>query len=271
MGCFRVAVITLLTDFGSDDPYVGCMKGVILSINPNARIIDITHGVPKHNIYIAGFILRTAYRYFPKDSIHVVVVDPGVGGSRKPIIIKSKNYYFIGPDNGVLTLAASDDGIESVYEINLKSKYFAGKEISYTFHGRDIFAPAAAYLSLGVDPSELGIKSNITKAIEFEESRIDKSGRIRSKVVYVDSFGNIVLNVPARYIRDGLMEFGRYYNVYVSNKVVKARLSRSYEEVGIGEPLLIPDSFNLIELAVNRGSASSKFKVSIGDEIIIEL
>jgi len=139
-------VITLLTDFGTRDYFVASMKGVILSINPDAVVIDITHDVPSFNVLKAAFILWATYRYYPRGTVHVVVVDPGVGTSRRALAIRSRNYYFIGPDNGVLTMAAEDDGVVEVREISNRSVMLG--EVSSTFHGRDIFAPAAAHIGL---------------------------------------------------------------------------------------------------------------------------
>ncbi|RLG84461.1 MAG: hypothetical protein DRO18_07060, partial [Thermoprotei archaeon] len=162
-----MTVIALMTDFGLKDPYVGMMKAVILSINPNAVIVDLTHDVPKYNVILASHILKVSYRYFPKGTVFVVVVDPGVGSRRRPIIISSRNYLFVGPDNGVLIPAAKDDGLLNAYEINIK---IAGlKEISHTFHGRDIFAPTAAYLSLGMLPDVLGHRLSPDELISTAE------------------------------------------------------------------------------------------------------
>ena len=147
-------MITLTSDFGLKDPYVAEMKGVILTINPKATLIDITHEVEKFNVRMAAFMLASAAPYFPKGTVHLAVVDPGVGTQRRAIIVQTKKGFFVGPDNGVLILAAQNQGIEHVYE--LANPKFMLPKVSSTFHGRDIFAPAAAHLDIGVQPSDFG-------------------------------------------------------------------------------------------------------------------
>ena len=149
-------IISLLSDFGLKDPYVSEMKAIILSICPNVTLIDITHEVSKYNIMEGAFILASATPYFPENTVHLAVVDPGVGSKRRPIIVRSKRHLYVGPDNGLLILAAKNDGIINVYHV-VNEKYMR-KEISSTFHGRDIFAPVSAYLANGVKPEEIGIE-----------------------------------------------------------------------------------------------------------------
>ena len=141
-------VIALLTDFGTKDYFVAAMKGVILSINPNAVVVDITHEVPPQDVWTGAFVLKSVYKWFPRGTIFVAVVDPGVGTERAPLLLQTRNYFFVGPDNGVLSLAAQEDGVVAAYRIEARLP-----RVSRTFHGRDVFAPAAAYLSLGISPS----------------------------------------------------------------------------------------------------------------------
>ncbi|MFX1297384.1 MAG: S-adenosyl-l-methionine hydroxide adenosyltransferase family protein, partial [Promethearchaeota archaeon] len=185
-------IITLLTDFGEKDPYVGEMKGVILSICPNAKIIDLSHDIEKHNIYEGSFFLYSTAKYYPKHTIHLVVIDPGVGSERKSLVIQSKNYYFVGPDNGVLSLAALDNKIQKVIEINNPS-YFL-KPVSDTFHGRDIFAPIAAHLANNTTPEKFGSLTQTWIQIKIPEVLIKKN-EIIGEIIHIDRFGNLVTNI----------------------------------------------------------------------------
>ncbi len=264
-------MITLLTDFGLSDPYVASMKGVILSINPNAKIIDISHLVPRHDVFYGALLLWSTYKYFPKSTIHVVVVDPGVGTKRKAIIIKSKNYYFVGPDNGVLTLAAFDDCIEEVFVIKKDSRFIADR-VSHTFHGRDIFAPIAAYLSNGVKVEELGLKIDVDDIVRIKmpEYRV-LDNKVLGEVIYIDNFGNLVTSISSDIVDDGLLKYGVKYKIRIKGKVITAPLVKAYGEVGKDMPLIIPDSFGLIEISINLGSAKERLGVSVKDKVEIYL
>ena len=267
-------VIALLTDFGIKDPYVGMMKAVITSINPEAVIIDLTHDVPKYSILWGAHILKISYKYFPKGTIFTVVIDPGVGSSRRAIIIESTNYLFVGPDNGVLIPAAKDDGILRVYEI--KADVAGLPQISYTFHGRDIFAPTAAYLSLGIKPSSLGKpipKENLvtTEELPKEPQRINEY-EVITKVVHIDDFGNLILSTNLSYLKQLLkVDVGDLVSIKVVNKdgSYVARVCRTFSEVAEGELAVYEGSYRLAEVAVFKGSASRLLSVNVGDELII--
>ena len=185
-------MITLTSDFGLKDPYVAEMKGVILSINPKATLIDVTHEVEKFNIRMAAFMLASAASYFPDGTVHLAVVDPGVGTQRRAILIQSKKSFFVGPDNGILILAAQNQDIEHVYE--LTNPKFMLPKISSTFQGRDIFAPAAAYLDKGVQPSEFGPEIKDPVNPEFTIIKRTNSSLI-GEVMHIDGFGNIITNI----------------------------------------------------------------------------
>jgi len=265
-----MAVIALMTDFGLKDPYVGMMKAVILSINPNAVIVDLTHDVPKYNIVLASHILKVSYKYFPKGTIFVVVVDPGVGSRRRPIIISSRNYLFVGPDNGVLVHAAKDDGLLNAYEINIK---IAGlKGISYTFHGRDIFAPTAAYLSLGMLPEVLGRKlspDGLVSTTELPEEPIISAEGIKLKVIHIDDFGNLILNTNIeRFMKSLGVSYGDEVIVKVRGKEYKALIVRTFSEVCRGCLAVYEGSFRLVELAKYLGSASRDLGINVNDYLI---
>lgn len=257
-----MGVIGLITDFGLNDNYVGVMKGVILNINPDAKIVDITHNIKSGDILTAGFILMGSYRYFPKDTVHLVVVDPGVGTDRKAVIIRTKNYYLVGPDNGVLSLTAEKDGIVDVY--NIENKEYLLSPVSDTFHGRDVFAPVCAYLSKGRELGSFGPKySGRLQQISFPKVTV-KGRSIIGEIVFIDKFGNLITNIKTE---DLLNTFGRYKlsEIWVRLKGTKIKgMSTSYQSVSLHKPLAIIGSFGNLEVALNGASAKALFKADIG-------
>lgn len=261
-------IIALLTDFG-DTHYVGIMRGVILSINPNVVIVDITHNIRRHNIVEGAFILLNTYKYFPAKTIFVIVIDPGVGSSRKAIIVKCKRYIFIGPDNGVLYPSIIEDGVEDIYMITNR-KYML-ENISQTFHGRDIFAPIAGYVSRGIKLSEIGPKLNLSEIAKITFNKpIIRDKKIIGEILYIDGFGNIVTNIDANIIKK--LCIGRHrISLEIAEHKYMLPLVKSYSDVDRGKPLLIIDSFNMLEIAINGGDASKYFSTKNGDKIIIEI
>ncbi len=257
-------IITLTTDFGLADPYVAEMKAVILKINPDAKIVDISHQIQKFNMRMGAYILAAAAPYFPEGAIHVAVVDPGVGTKRKPIIIEAENGFFIGPDNGVLALAASKQGIKHIYEIT--NPKFMLPKISTTFHGRDIFAPAAAFLSKGVPPSEFG--SEIRKIVMSKFAKIVKKGNmLKGEVIHVDSFGNIVTNFTEKEIEwVGAKDTSK---IKLKEYKLSLKLCKAYAEVEPQKPLAIIGSHDFLEISINHGSAAETFKVKPGDRVTL--
>jgi S-adenosylmethionine hydrolase len=238
-------IITLTTDFGLDDYYVGAMKGVILGINPDAQIIDITHSIPKYDVIKAAFTARNIYPYFPKGTIHVVVVDPGVGGKRKPIALHSEQGIFIGPDNGVFSF---------IYELSKEVRIreianveYMLEEMSNTFHGRDIFAPVAAQISLGLDINELGEGLESPVLLDFPEPTITED-EIIGEVIYTDSFGNLITNIKGDLIKG-------YSRIHIDKFIIDS-VASSYQDADNGELLAIIGSSDFLEISVNRGSAS---------------
>ncbi len=258
-------VITLLTDFGTKDYFVPSMKGVILSICSNVHIVDITHDVPPQNVKRGAVILWACYKYFPKDTIHVVVVDPGVGTERKPIIVRSRNYYFIGPDNGVLIPAAEDDGIVKVYEIVVEK--VARGRVSRTFHGRDIFAPAAALLAAGIDVEEIGRPlEKYDRSIVIEKARRISDNVFEAQVIYIDRFGNVYTSVREEDLR------GRPKNIIVrlgSGREVRLPFVDAYGMVPVGHDLALINSEGFLELSTNHGDFSTKYGIKELDKLII--
>jgi hypothetical protein len=233
-----------MTDFGSKDHYAGAMKGVILGINPEAVIVDITHDVEKYNIFEAAFKLRNYYSYFPRGTIHVAVVDPGVGGQRRPLAIEAGGYFFVGPDNGVFSPVLGCLESPAAVEIT-RSKYMLGN-VSSTFHGRDIFAPAAAHISKGLSVHDLGNPLPQPVSLDIPPLKV-KGDEITGVVLYSDSFGNLVTNIPGDIIKPDSA-------VYVGRHRV-GPLKASYGEAGEGELLAIIGSAGLLEISVNQGSA----------------
>jgi len=257
-------IITLTTDFGLKDPYVAEMKAVILSICPNAQIIDITHQIEKFNVRMGAYTLACATPYFPKGTIHVAVVDPGVGTKRRPLLIETEKDFFIGPDNGVSALAAKAQRIRHVYEIS--NRNFMLPHVSNTFHGRDIFAPAAAHIANGVSPSELGPEVEDIVVPEFSKL-VKKKNAVIGEVLHVDSFGNIITNFEEKELK--LMGTSGTVNVKLKNRLLKLKLCKAYAETPPKQPLAIIGSHNFLEIAINQGNAAEKFKAKTGDKITL--
>jgi S-adenosylmethionine hydrolase len=263
--CFFVTkLITLTTDFGLADPYVAEIKAVILGINPSVEIVDISHQIEKFNIRMGAYVLAAAAPYFPKGTIHVAVIDPSVGTKRKPILIETENSFLIGPNNGVLVLAAEKQGIKHVYEI-ANPKYMLPK-VSTTFHGRDIFAPAAAHLSKGISPSEFGPETH--RIVKPKFAKIFRKGSMLvGEIIHVDDFGNMVTNFTA----DWLESIGVKENVKVKigKTMLRLRLCKAYAEVGVKKPLAIIGSHDFLEISVNQGNAAETFRAKVGDKVIL--
>ena len=243
--------ITLLTDFGSADYFVGAMKGVILSINPQAVITDITHEIPAQDVAAGAFTLLAAYDTFPAGTIHVAVVDPGVGSERRAIAVSSGGYFFVGPDNGIFTYIYDRNPQFEAFHIT-EAKYFR-HPVSTTFHGRDIFAPIAAALSTGLAPSSLGAR--ISDPIQLFKPT-------EPHIIHIDRFGNLITNIT----RDMFPEGARL--------VVNGELIRGYrrfyaDEAGGPEPFAIWGSAGFLEIAENHGSAAELLGVKVRDTITI--
>lgn len=251
-----------MTDFGYKDGFVGTMKGVVLSINPKAGLVDLTHTISPHNTLEASIVLRTSYNFFPKDTIFLVVIDPGVGSSRRSILVETEKYFFIGPDNGVLSFALENEKIKKIVELTNK-KYFL-QDISNTFHGRDIFAPVAAQLSKGVPVNKFGEFTKEYKKFTILSPRIHRHG-ISGKVIYSDHFGNLVTNISG-----GLVQKLSLRKMAIKIKDYKIdKLSINYADSTPGQVLAIVGSNDCLEIAVNQGNASQIMKAKEGTEIEI--
>ncbi|MEM2816090.1 MAG: SAM-dependent chlorinase/fluorinase [Candidatus Bathyarchaeia archaeon] len=257
-------IITLTTDFGLTDPYVAEMKAVILRINPNVTIVDISHQIEKFNIRMGAFILASAAPYFPEGTIHIAVVDPGVGTKRKPILIEAEGAFFIGPDNGLLTFAAKKQGIKHVYEIS--NPKFMLPKISTTFHGRDVFAPAAAHLSRGVSPSEFGLELHEIFIPTFIE--IIKSGEtLVGEVIHIDDFGNIITNFTSKELSEVIIN-GKI-RVKLGETELSLNVCKTYADVEPLKPLAIIGSHDFLEVSMNQANAAKFFNVKVGDKITL--
>jgi len=256
-------MITLITDFGEESGYAGVMKGVILTVNPECQIIDVTHRVSPQDIEEAAFLLNNSYSYFPARTIHVVVVDPGVGSERKPILVETDNYWFVGPDNGVFSFVFLTEGIKGVWEITNKDYFLP--EISSTFHGRDIFAPVAAHLSLGASAGEIG--SELHKYVVLADLEPKASeGAVKGRVVYVDRFGNLISNIS----RDLFVRWraDKSFEITVGKRVLH-RLSSSYADAGDDEIVVLFGSSGWLEISVKNGNCRKELGLHKGAEVTI--
>ena len=262
-------IVTLTTDFGTSDAYVGVMKGVILGINPNVQVVDITHAVPPQDIHEAAFLIHSAYRYFPKGTIHVIVVDPGVGSKRRAIVCQTDNAFFVCPDNGILSYLLQeieDCDEQQAYVVEIQNRDYCLPEVSQTFHGRDIFAPVAAHLSLGVLLDDIG--PPIHNLIQFPMPPLTISDdKLVGAIIKVDSFGNAITNISESALTR-LKDGPTGYEISVGNTRLK-RINRAYAESAIGAPLAIIGSTGMLEIAVNGGSAEQILELKQGDAVII--
>ena len=267
-------IITLTTDFGTIDTYVGIMKGVILSINPNAQIVDLTHAIPPQDIYEAAFSIYAAYNYFPKGTIHIIVVDPGVGSDRQAIVCQTDSAFFVCPDNGVLSYllhSVENEGEQPIDSVAIQNSTYYLSEVSNTFHGRDIFAPVAAHLSLGVLLNDIGppVQTLVQLPIQVPEL---SGNTLTGQIVKIDRFGNAITNISETAIaRLESASTGKMpiYEIRVGSARLN-RLNRAYAESGVGKPLAIIGSCGLLEIAINGGNAKEGLGLKWGDPVVIQ-
>jgi S-adenosylmethionine hydrolase len=255
-------LITLLTDFGNDDPFVAIMKGVVSRINPAARFIDLSHNVPPQDVFRGALILRSAAPYFPAGTIHLAVIDPGVGSSRRPLLIEAEGTSYIGPDNGVLSLALSDKKITRIIELRNQAYFLT--PTSATFHGRDVFAPVAAALSLGVPAEEFGPTLADYAKLAWPQP-VHGDGSVQGEIIYIDRFGNLVTSIAESELRT------------IAHKPLTISL-RSYTLQGLhdnyssgaGQDLIaLINSWKLLEIARFCGSAQLHTGAQVGDKVRI--
>jgi S-adenosyl-L-methionine hydrolase (adenosine-forming) len=253
-------IITLTTDFGWSDPFVGIMKGVILGIAPGARIVDLTHDVGPYDVTEAAFVVLSAYRYFPAGTVHVVVVDPGVGTARRPIAALARDQYFVAPDNGVLSFVLHSAAEARVHHISNQELFLA--TVGYTFHGRDIFAPIAAHLSTGIHLDSVGERITDFISRSLPRAKSCGEGRLTGRVIRIDRFGNIITDLYPT-------DLGRNFSIRIGGREVK-RLCRTFAEAEPDEFFAVEGSTGYIEIALNQGAAADRLKVVRGAEIEVE-
>jgi S-adenosylmethionine hydrolase len=263
----RTPIITLTTDFGLNDHFVGAMKGVMLETAPEAQIVDISHAVQPFDILDGALTLSQAYSYFPSGTVHVVIVDPGVGTARRPIVLTGDRHLFVAPDNGVLSLIYDREERLSVRHITAEHYFLQPR--SNTFHGRDIFSPVAAFLAKGVDPDRFG--DEITDYVRFAAPRpkpVDER-TLRGIVLKVDRFGNLITNITATDIPKLFEATPPAFKIAVGNKGQVSRICANYAEGTPGEAFGILGSMGFLEIATNRGSASQLLGAAKGTEVSV--
>jgi S-adenosyl-L-methionine hydrolase (adenosine-forming) len=258
--------VTLTTDFGTSDHYVGTMKGVVYSINPWARVVDISHDVQSYDVLDGALTLAQAYSHFPSETVHVVVVDPGVGSARRPILARTKNYFFVAPDNGVLSLALEREQRVSVRHITAEN-YFL-HPVSRTFHGRDIFAAVAGWLSTGLESSDFGQEISDYARFSIPAPKPIGQGRMQGEVLKVDKFGNVVTNLTLRDIPQLFVAQPPEFKIVIGRREV-TRIRNSYSEGALDEVFAILGSMGFLEISTNRGSAARALEVGKGTEVVV--
>ncbi len=258
-----MSIITLTTDFGAADPFVGVMKGVIAGRAPTALVIDLTHGIPPQDVLAGALVLRHSVAYFPRGTIHLAVVDPGVGSERRALCVETTGALLVGPDNGLLSLAAPPGEIRRI--VHLTEERFFLSPRSATFHGRDVFAPVAAALAAGTPVEKLGSEARDMQRLDLPPV-VREPHALRGQVIYVDHFGNLATNVSAADL-GGLAIHAASIGV---GSVRLRGVAPSYAAVKRGEPVAVVNSWGLLEIAVREGSARDRLGAGVGTPVVIE-
>ncbi|MGO8985987.1 MAG: S-adenosyl-l-methionine hydroxide adenosyltransferase family protein [Terriglobales bacterium] len=261
----RIPIVTLTTDFGLNDHFVGAMKGVILAIAPDAQIVDINHAVQPFDILDGALTISQAYSYYPSGTVHMVVVDPGVGTTRRPVILAGERHRFVAPDNGVLSLIYAREERLSVRHVTAEHYFLQPR--SNTFHGRDIFSPVAAHLAKGVEPDRFG--EEITDYVRFAAPRpkpVDER-TLRGVVLKVDRFGNLVTNITPQDAPHLFSDPPSAFRIAIGTRADAKRMCANYAEGSPGEVFGILGSMGFLEVATNRGSASQMLGAGKGSEV----
>ncbi|MBI5638822.1 MAG: SAM-dependent chlorinase/fluorinase [Nitrospirae bacterium] len=262
-------LITLTTDFGYEDAFVGVMKGVILKINPRAAIVDLTHGIRPYSIVDAAYAIGTSYSYFPEKTIHVVVADPGVGSSRRALIAEAANQFFVGPDNGVLSyIFRNNPGEVRVFDVTAERYFLSAK--SPTFQARDLFCPVAAWLSRGISPAEFGapIKDYFTP--ELPAAEITSAGSLKGEIIHIDRFGNAISSIRGSdmaWLREKRPEEG--LRVLLKGREIPVKVF--YAQCNDSSLSALLNSSGYLEFFIYRGDASAEHHISIGDPVEVAI
>jgi S-adenosylmethionine hydrolase len=273
--------IALLTDFGTTDTYVGVMKGVMLGIAPQLQFVDLTHAIQPQNVRQAAFALLNSYRFFPSGTLFLVVVDPGVGGTRKPLSVRTENYLFVAPDNGVLSYVLREAGTTEIIELNNPDYHLA--TVSHSFHGRDIFAPVAAHLASGVALDRIGVP--LAQPVMLPEPTLRVEGkRVNGEVMHIDHFGNVITSIgllrwgaPGRLTLNARFGDSRSLPIPADNAVSIVGkqaihgIQRSYGEVARGDALALVGGSGYLELSVNQSNLAARVGAQIGDSVEVQI
>jgi hypothetical protein len=262
-GKAAAGIITLLTDFGSEDVYVGVLKGIIATINPQAQVIDLTHQIPPQNIWAGRFCLMTAVPFFPAGTVHLAVVDPGVGSARRAIAIQIPAGFLVGPDNGLFSGVLSQTPALAAIELNHPT-YWRTHTPSFTFHGRDLFAPVAAHLASGTPFLEVGSAIDPASLVTLPDLFFQATNEgVTGVIQAIDRFGNLISTIPAAAVQD------RHWSVQIHDQVIPA--GQTYGDSTPGEPIALIGSHGWVEVAINQGSAQQHLGCHWGEEIRIVL
>lgn len=270
-------IIGLITDFGIKGAhYVASMKGIILKINPKVNIIDISHNITQYSIIEASYIVNTVYYNFPKGTIFIIVVDPGVGSTREILLVKTKyDYYFIGPNNGIFSSFSLKNEIAEC--IHVKNDNYFNKPVSKTFHGRDIMAPVSAYITKGINLNNFGTNFDTKnfRIIPLECEISEKSKKIRCVIQYIDNFGNGITNIllENNQIKNSTIKFeeGQIVEFELKNRNYKAKFTTHFEAVSTDKILILKGSTDFLEISINLGNAAKKIGFEVGDKLVFTL
>ncbi|MBS7279487.1 MAG: S-adenosyl-l-methionine hydroxide adenosyltransferase family protein [Candidatus Freyarchaeota archaeon] len=260
-------IIALLTDFGLKESSVAAMKGTILSICPEAQIIDISHEIPLFNVRYGAFVLASAAPYFPKGTIFVGVVDPGVGTERRGIVVETENYLAVGPDNGLFSLLMDRERVRSVYEIRNEDLMLEKK--THTFHGLTIFSPVAAHLANGVEPRMVGPKINNYIRWSIPKTMV-KEGVIWGEIIHIDQFGNGITNITENDLKKIGVTYGSNIKIRIDSKRINSPFQKAYGYTKIGSYVCVIGSYDFLEISINQGNAAKKLGIKVGSKVKVE-
>lgn len=259
-------IVALLTDFGFKDSYVGVMKGVILRYAKSARIIDLCHNVLPQDVVEAAFVLSCSYNYFPEETIFACVVDPGVGSDRRILCMETPKYFFLAPDNGLLSVLEGKEKSRKFYEVT-NDEFFL-KPVSATFHGRDVFAPVAGHLARGLDPSRLGPVTKRVATIDLDFPIRTPDGTLRGQVIYIDQFGNVITNITETALTGNQIVDRKAAVIVLQGHRIHG-IAHTYADLAEGEIGCLMGSSGYLEISANRGSAQGRLQVNRGDDVIV--